>query len=88
MHNQTGHPVLYGDEGFYIVKVFKRADVSNLEQLDECDPLVVGRPGGVLLALHVLQVGYALHVRLVLRRDVRRAVDPAEILCRLAIDSL
>ena len=55
---------------------------------DEGDPLVVGGVRSVVHALDPLQLHDALHVGLVLGRDVGGAVDPAVVLRQVRVDAL
>ena len=59
-----------------------------LDGHEEGDPLVVGGVGGVILALHALQLHDTLEMRLILRRYVRRAVNPTKVLRQVRVDSL
>ena len=55
---------------------------------DEGDPLVVGGVRSIVHALDPLQLDDALHVGLVLGRDVGSAVDPAVVLRQVRVDAL
>ena len=68
---------------FWIIR-----DNTSLDGHEEGDPLVVGGVGGVILALHPLELHDTLHVGLVLGRDVGRAVYPAKVLRQVRVDAL